>query len=140
MKGILFFLVLSAFLVPSDTPADVMEVNKTVALDEVFALPYGQGVNVAEEGMNIYFTGVPENSRCPRDIACYCPGQVSVIIQVENDDTIESHVFTMIDDQRVTQNLGEYIVSLLSVRPYTEIHDPPVPEGYVVELIVDKKH
>jgi len=46
----------------------------------------------------------------------------------------------MKDDQRVTQNLGEYIVSLLSVRPYSEIHDPLEPEEYVVELIVSKQH
>jgi len=88
MKGILFFLVLIAFLIACDTPADVVELDKTVALDEVFELQYGQGANVAEEGMKIYFTGVPENSRCPRYIACYCPGLVSVIIQVDNDDTI----------------------------------------------------
>lgn len=120
--------------------ADVPEVN----LDELFALTGGQEGLLAGENLRLRFSEVLEDSRCPTTVECFWTGQARIAIVVQppggGSTTVEFNT-NPAPGQTVKQaDVGVYSIELLSLEPYPQTPEGPIPfEDYRAALTVRKR-
>ena len=57
-----------------------------IELGEEFHLTIGQRIEIADTSLEIVFTGVTGDSRCPKDVVCVQQGEVNVEVEFIDDD------------------------------------------------------
>lgn len=112
----------------------------TVKLDEVFELKLNQSVVVEGNDLKLTFTGVPEDSRCPKGVNCFQEGQVKVTLSAASGSMNQTVEFTKVPSNKnnVTKSVDVFKIQLLDVAPYPENGKKTKPEDYSAKLAVRK--
>ena len=114
------------------------------ALDQEFVLHGGQQVAIRGADLRLRFTDVLEDSRCPTDVECFWTGQARIAVDAElGQDTPTSLKFNTnpAPGQTVTQaDVAKYSIELLSLEPYPQRPENPIPfEDYRATFTVRKR-
>ncbi|MDD4874422.1 MAG: hypothetical protein PHE15_05560 [Dehalococcoidales bacterium] len=80
MKKYGLFILLSTLVIPLCTS---MSCTKEFQLGEEFSLSIGQTVVIADEDLQVTFTGVSGDSRCPIGVVCVWAGEVKCLMMIE---------------------------------------------------------
>jgi hypothetical protein len=114
--------------------------TKTVNPNEVFSLQINQTAVLDDDGMEITFLGITEESRCPTNTECLWAGRVIAEFKVEKGG--ESVIKTLTDNPENDPLLSTsflafgHTVILDEVAPYPD-GNPIKQKDYVVKLIID---
>jgi hypothetical protein len=90
-------------------------------LGDPFQLKINQIGYIKSENIKIVFLNVTEDSRCPSDVDCIWPGQVTILINItkDNKDTGEYNLTLGTDfDERAIKEFDGYSIKLMIVDPY----------------------
>lgn len=88
-----------------------------------------------DEGPDVSFIQLVEDSRCPTLVACIWEGQVIVKLDF-NEQDIELGISSNVSIQAI-DTVGQWSIELLEVRPHPEnANDIPVASDYELDLIV----
>jgi len=119
--------------------ADVPEFT----LNQPFALAGGQDGLIPSEKLNLRFTEVLEDSRCPTQVECVWTGQARIAISVQPDGGGQTNVefnTNPAPGQTVkAATVGPYSVELASLDPYPQTPDAIEFEDYRATLLVRKR-
>ncbi|MDR8391851.1 hypothetical protein NC796_11900 [Aliifodinibius sp. S!AR15-10] len=102
-------------------------------IGEKFELAFNQKVTIPSEDIEIEFSDVLEDSRCPEGAACFWAGNAE-IVAVFNDNEI--HLNTYLEPKKV--DLSGYNIALISLVPYPKINQEIKKEEYTATLLVTK--
>ena len=110
------------------------------SLGSEFTLSVGQSARIASESMDIKFTDVTEDSRCPKNVQCIWAGQVGCAIEITKENT--KNPITLTDSAGTGSSAG-YIFQdykiVFAVSPYPEAGKPIAKGDYRLKLTVTKK-
>lgn len=132
-------LLISFFLVPLMTySAEPPRRIKRASLGQEFKLRVGERVVIKEAGLNITFSAVAEDSRCPEGVNCIWAGNGRVIVKVSKGrKRADVQLNTGVEPRQ--GRFHEYDVKLVSLNPYPHKDSIPIKRGlYVATLIVSK--
>jgi hypothetical protein len=119
--------------------ADVPEFT----LNQPFALAGGQDGLIPSEKLNLRFTEVLEDSRCPTQVECFWTGQARIAISVQPDGggptNVEFNTNPAPGQTVKAATVGPYSVELQSLDPYPQMPDPIAFEDYRATLVVRKR-
>jgi hypothetical protein len=113
--------------------------------DEIYAelgqpveLRLGQTVTIKGEQLEIKFSEVIEDSRCPTGAACIWEGQVTLALEIAYQDELFSEKITQ---PGLTSDVSfdlfkEYILEF-NILPYPEVNEKISPEEYRLEILVN---
>ena len=115
--------------------------KKEAGLDTEIRLQVGETVVIQDEGLEVQFWAVSEDSRCPVDVVCIWEGQVRIALKV-GETGAES------EDVEVTgraghgglakAGFGDYQIELVGVQPDPVSTVPRQPSDYVITLKVTR--
>ena len=108
-------IVVSVFLAAACDEAS--PVGPSVPLGQQFTLAVGEGARVEGARLNVEFTAVTGDSRCPVDAVCILGGDALVHIRVVSSETAEYDLHTA-DSSRASVSHGSYRISLIELRPF----------------------
>jgi hypothetical protein len=129
MKQTWFFLLTVAYLAGCSSE-DLMGPK----LEEPFQLQYGQTAVLQEGGLSIRFSGVTDDSRCPKDAACFREGDAAIVLHMMGSDYT---LHTTLDPKEVV--LQHHIIRLIGVSPERKLHKEISIREYSVTLIVTSR-
>jgi len=94
----------------------------SVKLDEFFELKMNQSVVILDNDLKLTFTGVPEESRCPRFTNCIQEGQVRVTLEAVHAGKSKLIEFTRTPSEtsNSTVALEKFKIQLYDVTPFPE--------------------
>jgi hypothetical protein len=137
---------------PADTAVEPLP-STNAALGTPFTLAPGAKVTVGGEGLEIEFTGIKTDSRCPSDVMCAWSGVAGLQFKATapSGATGDFVLGGYADPEGVvrpvmeagvapTAVLDDYLITITHIRPYPAQHDQPIaPEEYVATLVVTKR-
>lgn len=112
------------------------------SLDKPVVLAIGQSVMLNDALVTVAFTGVSEDSRCPRQVNCVWSGRASLGFRVQVDgkpaqDITLSTVHS--PDPTNVADIDGYRFTLTDVQPYPETPDNPISDAqYRATLVVSR--
>ncbi len=138
MKNFILFSVVLLFIFGCEKEESTLDAHFN--LDETFTLKFGEEATCSCGNLEVQFSDVIEDSRCPQNVECVWEGQVSVQISIldENNSELQTLELTKhLDDiAPATDTLGNYIYFLKEVLPYP-LEPMNIEENdYEIELIV----
>ena len=94
----------------------------TVKLDEFFELKMNQSVVIVDNDLKLTFTGVPEDSRCPKFTNCIQEGQVKISFTtaIGGKSQVVEFVRKPSDKGTTTVTVDKFKIQLYDVMPYPE--------------------
>jgi len=96
-----------------DAPTDIAELNLP------FKLALGKTATISSTDLQLQFSDVTEDSRCPTGLACIWPGQAGVVIDViRAGKDFEKITLTSPNSYPIIHELSGYKLELLGVQPY----------------------
>lgn len=124
-------------------PTPELEIELIMNLNEPFALPAGESVQVTGTDLQLTFVAVTEDSRCPTMVSCFWTGRAVVDIKVQigtaPPKTITFDTNPAPSELLDTVDVNGYTIHLESLDPYPEHPDNPIPfEAYTATLIVSE--
>ena len=110
----------------------------TFKLDQVFELKMNGSTQLEGGGLKITFSGVPEDSRCPKGVNCIQEGQIRISLAVVSGSQTRTLEFTRKASQtgNVTQSFENYKIQWLDVSPYPEKDKKIKAEDYKLKVAV----
>jgi hypothetical protein len=101
-------------------------------LDAPIQLAPGQSAVFAAEKLEVQFTGIASDSRCPNDVTCVWAGEVLVQLAIRSKGQATQH------EIKETQSVAidNYTVTVLQVLPARASSHPIAPADYRVTLKV----
>ena len=112
-------------------PAPQPTLETEMRLDEPFVLAAGQTVTVTDTALQLTFTNVVEDSRCPTQVTCVWAGQVIIEVEVQPEDespqTILIQIPTNPSGGKDTVEVSGYTLFLEKVEPYPNDPNAPIP-------------
>ena len=110
-------------------------------------------VTVAGEGLQIEFTGIQTDSRCPSDVMCAWSGVAGLQFTATGPSGATGHFVLggYADTDGVVRPVMEagaapigvvddYMITITHIRPYPAHHDQTIaPEEYAATLVVTKR-
>jgi hypothetical protein len=120
--------------------ADVPEFS----LNEPFTLSGGQEGLIPSEKLQLRFTDVLEDSRCPMQVECFWTGQARIAISVQPEESGSTNVqFNTNPAPGQTVKVvavGPYSIELQSLDPYPQTPANPIRfEDYRATLVLQKR-
>ena len=90
-------------------------------LGEEFSLHIGDSIGITGEDLQVKFVGVPEDSRCPKEVTCIWEGRVSCAVEITSHESIYRIVLTQpgLSEQPARTSFEDYKIDL-RVEPYPE--------------------
>lgn len=94
----------------------------TVKLDDFFELKMNQSVVIVDNDLKLTFTGVPEDSRCPKFTNCIQEGQVRITLSaaIAGKSQVVEFSRKPSDKGNTTVAVGKFKIQLYDVMPYPE--------------------
>lgn len=132
-------LLVSLFLMPLMTAsAEPPRKLKRASLGQEFKLKVGERVIIKEAGLNITFSAVAEDSRCPEGVNCIWAGNGRIIVKVSKGrKKADVQLNTGLEPRQ--GRFHEYDVKLVALNPYPHKDTVPIKRGvYVATLVVNK--
>jgi hypothetical protein len=106
-------------------------------LGEQFDIRVGETAYIADTHLSIRVNGVPEDSRCPRDVVCVWAGNARVSLTLRdasNTDAVDLN--STLEPRAITR--GGYTVQLVDVQPVPTAGQPIPAREYVIRLVVTR--
>ncbi|MEH1961926.1 MAG: hypothetical protein V7L05_19000 [Nostoc sp.] len=106
-----------------------------------FYLKYGQIADLRTEGIEIKFSKVIEDSRCPTKVTCIWAGRVTIGLDIiKNGRKFSTLMLTLLpgNDASATQSFDKYTVTLREVLPYPKSGQRILSEDYIAKIVVSK--
>lgn len=134
--------------VPDITPEPTAEMvvepesigQGTFVLDELFSLGGGETAVLDTGELQLHFTEVPEDSRCPTEVECFWSGRALVVIMAEQGGesvTLEFDTNPAPSEMVDTLPAFDYMVHLEQLDPYPKNPDNPIAfTDYRAQLLV----
>ena len=112
----------------------------TVKLDEFFELKMGKSAVIPDSDLKMTFTGVPEDSRCPKFVNCIQEGQVKITVAaaIAGKSQVVEMVRKPSDKGPTSATIGGFKLQLYDVMPYPENGKKIAPTDYAARLAVRK--
>lgn len=127
---ILILLLLICFAIGCHNPKGI----EVYSLDEEFELKIGERAIINSDGFIVEFMDVPEDSRCPINVACVWAGNGEVQIQFAKRD-LKLNTYLSPKDTTVSG----VNIKLLSLEPYPEDPVQIDKKNYKVRLLISKE-
>jgi hypothetical protein len=117
--------------------ADVPRFN----LNEPFTLGGGQDGLLSRDNVRLRFAQVLEDSRCPTQVECFWTGEARIAVSVQPEGsastTVEFNTNPAPGQTVKVAEVGQYRIELLSLEPYPQMPEDPIPfEDYRASLVV----
>ncbi|MBI1803366.1 MAG: hypothetical protein HY033_08970 [Ignavibacteriae bacterium] len=128
------FLFLFCFAAITCAPGPV----ETVPLSQEFDLTVEERAAIQGESLNIIFTRVDEDSRCPEGVECLWEGNARIRLRLERPNAIamDAVLNTTLDPRSIS--FAGYRIDLKRLTPYPKIGGRIDPRSYVARLFVTK--
>lgn len=125
-------------LTACDQPGGVSPHDLTTArLGEAFDLPLGGAAHLEEVDLDITFTDVTEDSRCPAGAQCIQAGRAVMVFEVAPaEGEAQTVTTTLAADTSEPVEVGDYTLTVTGLNPYPRVEEQPVKEDYVATLII----
>ena len=110
-------------------------------LDTPFYLKYGKTAYLPTEKIEIKFSKVIQDSRCPTNVTCIWQGQVIIGLDIiKNGKQVSTLMLTLIPgrDALPIQFLDKYSVRLTEVSPYPKSEQTIALKDYIAKIVVSK--
>ena len=110
-------------------------------LDTPFYLKYGKTAYLPTENIEIKFSKVIQDSRCPSNVTCIWQGQVIIGLDIiKNGKQVSTLMLTLIPghDALPIQFLDKYSVRLTQVSPYPKSGQTIALQDYIVKIVVSR--
>ncbi len=119
-------------------PADSQ--TRRVAVGREFTMKVGQVAAIEGAKLNLKFTGVGEDSRCPVDVTCVWAGNAQVLLEVTSGKTSEQ---IKLNSNARSQAADEgkyagYKIKLIRVDPVPNSKQKIAAADYSATLVVEK--
>ncbi|MEH2082096.1 MAG: hypothetical protein V7K89_19615 [Nostoc sp.] len=111
-------------------------------LDTSFYLKYGKTAYLPTENIEIKFSKVIQDSRCPTNVTCIWQGQVIIGLDIiKNGKQVSTLTLTLIPgrDPLPVQFLDKYSVKLIQVSPYPISGKTIAPQDYIIKIVVSRE-
>ena len=106
-------------------------------LGEPFDVRVGQTAYIADTRLSIQVDGVPEDSRCPRDVQCVWAGNARVVLGLrDGEHTDTASLSSTLEPHSLTR--WDYRIELVNVEPETTAGQPIPQSEYRVRLLVNR--
>jgi hypothetical protein len=106
-------------------------------LGEPFDVRVGQTAYLADTRLSIRLEGVPEDSRCPRDVVCVWAGNARVILALrDGENTDSASLSSTLEPHAVSR--WDYRIELVGVEPATKAGEPIPQSEYRIRLLVNR--
>jgi hypothetical protein len=112
------------------------------ALDTPFTLQYQQKASLSTERIEILFSEITEDSRCPSDVTCMWAGQVSIRLDlIKQGRKFSTLKLTLLPGREslATQSFDQYTVQLLQVLPYPKNGQKMRNTDYLAKILITKR-
>ena len=104
-------------------------------LGEQFDLRVDETAYIADTRLSIQLKGVPEDSRCPRDVMCPWAGNAKASLGLrEGTNADEANVNSLLEPRTATR--WGYTFELVDVRPVPTAGQPIPAGAYIIRLVV----
>ncbi|MEH2289988.1 hypothetical protein [Nostoc sp.] len=110
-------------------------------LNTPFYLRYGRTAYLPTENIEIKFSKVIDDSRCPSDVTCIWQGEVIIGLDIiKNGKQVSTLTLTLIpgDEPLPIQFLNKYSVRLIEVSPYPNSKKTIALQDYIVKIVVNR--
>lgn len=122
---------------------DQQFINKIKAtLNTEFNLKYGQIADLQPGGIEIKFSQVINDSRCPSKVICVWQGQVVIGLDIlKYGRKVSTLNLTLVPgrDSLPVQFLDKYTVKLIQVSPYPSYGQQILLQDYIARIVVTKE-
>ncbi|MBI3651194.1 MAG: hypothetical protein HY231_09130 [Acidobacteria bacterium] len=110
---------------------------KEVSLGEEFTIQAGEQVLVKDANLKLTFSGVPEDSRCPVDVACVWAGNAKLNLALKSaKKKLTTTINTTLEPRELA--FKGYTIKLVRVNPPRKSGMPIAPDDYEATLVVRK--
>lgn len=131
-------LATTIFFQPGSMFGDAYFPDVTAEMGRPFSLGFGQTANVQAVDIEVKFSNVTEDSRCPFDVVCIWEGQVSILVDLQDSSgSLEHFILTLRGGSSEARLFGNYSIRLLDVQPYPVSTEQTSHSDYVATLVVD---
>ncbi len=113
----------------------------TIKPDDFFELKMGNSAVMADTKFKLTFTGVPEDSRCPKYVQCIQEGQVRATFTVALDGKGQPPIELLrkpSDKGPASATVGNYKILLYEMTPAPESGKKINPADYVARMALKK--
>lgn len=114
----------------------------TSAIDEDFDMAIGDVVTIEDTDMDIEFTGVKSDSRCPEDGQCLVAGKAQLEFDVtvgKEDPESVTVTFDEGKEEQVGTTVGDYVVTVTDIEPVAPKSGEEIAEDdYSVTVLVEE--
>ncbi len=112
--------------------------KRVIVLEQEFKLKVGECAKAVNEGLNVEFHSIAEDSRCPKGVTCIWAGNAKVLLKVKKDAGKPADVELNTNINPKTSRYLEYELRLKELKPYPESGATIKPSDYEVTLTVHK--
>lgn len=132
MKLIFVSVLLILSTICASDSKDVQEVQ----LNQKFDLPFGHKAVLKSEELDLVFSSVVEDSRCPKDEQCIRAGngEIELAVSEAGKTAVLIRLNTAKDPQE--ESLGSSNIKLLDLKPNPGMGKSGSPQDYVATLLV----
>jgi len=129
------------FILTACSPED--EIIKPTPFGEEFFLSFAKTENI-EDGVDLKFSAVIGDSRCPRNVECISAGEVTLFFDLnKSGKLLKSFGLTFSENQNnpdrsQKKEIEGYLIELIEVNPYPQSTVPMGAELYEAVLKVSK--
>jgi hypothetical protein len=135
MSPVLIGLLLLVMCLGGPLAAQETEQPPQPALGQPFELAVGEMQTIAETGLQLTFTAVTEDSRCPSNVQCIWAGRV--VIEVWAQAPNEEGQVLSLSSMETTASYAGQAIELRNVSPPAQPAGMGIPaEDYRAELVV----
>lgn len=106
-------------------------------LNQKFSIRYARRVRIPSEDLEIQFTDVVADSRCPSQTQCIVAGQVEILLHLSRGDRDLGNINLVRQvgrENAATATLDGYSIELVEVQPYPKTPKPIELSDYTVIL------
>lgn len=115
--------------------AQTQEEQQAAALGQPFELAVGATQTIQETGLQLTFTAVTEDSRCPPDVQCIWAGRVVIEVWAQAPNE-EGQMLSLSTMETMASYAGQ-VISLHNISPPAQPAGVGIPpENYRAELLV----
>ncbi|MEW5871438.1 MAG: hypothetical protein AB1894_19350 [Chloroflexota bacterium] len=113
--------------------------NQQARLGQLFELRGGEAINFPDEKLWIRFEEVLEDSRCPKNVACFWSGQVRLALQARLGDQEPVWLELGTISPQDSVQFEAYTILLKIVNPYPASPEQNITfEEYIISLVVNQ--
>jgi len=127
--------IISIFLILSGVCAHSDDV-RSVTLNQEFNIKVGQRVEVKTEKLQIRFTTVLEDSRCPKGAQCIQAGNGKIELELVREKNDPASVSLNTDSGSSEADYQGYTIRLIALNPYPVVNQSIRQEEYEATLVV----